>query len=225
MLSHTCNLSDITYCGIDGRINLKLIQLMVLSAEFAAKYITFNKIIILTPRDNHIKHDFIEFIHIDPLYSTTEYNRFCIQQLYRYINSHFCLVFQYDGCISNPHLWDYAFLSYDYIGAPWPLATSSWIAPTHLFKEIGVVGNGGFSLRSAKLLHLCKSMPYNNFTNEDIAITITHRQFLMNHGIRFADYQIGKKFSIEYACEPDHNFETSFGFHARHNLVKFIDKL
>ena len=50
------------------------------------------------------------------------------------------LVVQYDGFVLDPKRWTSDFLTYDYIGAPWPNY------------EYHNVGNGGFSLRSQKLI-------------------------------------------------------------------------
>ena len=48
---------------------------------------------------------------------------------------------QWDGYAVNPGAWDAAFLDCDYLGAKW-----SW------HKDAMRVGNGGFSLRSRRLL-------------------------------------------------------------------------
>ena len=65
--------------------------------------------------------------------------------LKKYIDTDFCLIIQGDGFVIHPENWTDEFLKYDYIGAPWRnLAHYSFIR----------VGNGGFSLRSKKLLKI-----------------------------------------------------------------------
>jgi hypothetical protein len=58
-----------------------------------------------------------------------------------------CLVVQDDGLLTRPGVED-VFLEYDYVGAPWrpvPHLTAAGIGPA-------MVGNGGISLRSVKLM-------------------------------------------------------------------------
>src|SRR5215469_5203243 len=59
--------------------------------------------------------------------------------------SHFLMV-QWDSGIVSPAQWSDDFLGYDYVGAPW-----GWYGDAH------EVGNGGFSLRSRRLMqHVCE---------------------------------------------------------------------
>ena len=68
----------------------------------------------------------------------------------RYINTKFCLVTQWDGWVINSQKWNSEFLNYDYIGAIWPDYSSNQI------------GNGGFSLRSKKLLRSTRDLIEND---------------------------------------------------------------
>lgn len=232
MLLPKINLSNITYCGIDGRIKSKFIQLMINQAEFANNYIDFDEIIILTPRENHIDHEFIRFIDIPQLHSINMYNQFVLGYLNNYIRSDYCLLFQWDGCISHPHLWTNDFLKYDYIGAPWSQNIQEQLNKLIIEFQLDAealfyVGNGGFSLRSKRLLKECQILFNNNRYlkhSEDILIGIVWRQILINKGYKFADIDTAKKFSIEYSIEPDHKYLNSFGFHHLNNLNKFISE-
>lgn len=222
MLAHKTALTNVTYCGIDGRLNPKYITLIIAYAEFAARYIDFAKIVILTPKQNHRQHELIQFINIDPISSLTEYSNFCLQHLNDYIDTPFCIIYQWDGCISNPDLWNPRFFEYDYIGAPWP-------AKQYRTADC-LVGNGGFSWRSKKFLTECTKWPYDGKTNEDITFGVINRKRFIQRGIVFADGDIGKQFSIEQKIDDDHRFETSFGFHTgnagmKENLLKFMQKL
>lgn len=222
MLNHKLNLSNVTYCCIDGRVDKTVIQSIIANAEFAADHIEFSRIIVLTPSINHVEHKLIRFIDIDPINSIEEYNIFCLNKLYKFIHSKFCMIFQWDGCISNPHLWDETFLNFDYIGAPWP-CSEKWLGK-YKTNDAGIVGNGGFSLRSLRLLYECNRFK-NIKCNEDIAISLIFRKILIDRGLKFADLETGKQFSVEIPVGSNHKFETSFGFHNRTNLQKFICKL
>jgi hypothetical protein len=64
-------------------------------------------------------------------------------------------VVQYDGMAANKMHWSDDYYNYDYIGAPWP-DRFTWIRPEEK------VGNGGFSLRSMKLIEALRD-PFIKF--------------------------------------------------------------
>lgn len=116
---------------------------------------------------------------------------------------------QWDGMATRPDLWTDDFLNYDYIGAPWP------------WQPEGVnVGNGGFSLRSRKLLEVCGRDPAVRLTAEepiaeDNIIGQHCRPYLeARHGMRFAPTELAAQFSYELEV-----YRESFGFHGLWNIV------
>lgn len=106
--------------------------------------------------------------------SRHEYSRFMLRELRAHLTTSHVLCVQWDGYVLNPAAWDSAFLDYDYIGAPWP----------H-FGDGMTVGNGGFSLRSRRLVEACAAIPITDEA-EDVAICRTNRHMLENLGLRFA---------------------------------------
>lgn len=84
----------------------------------------------------------VQFIYTPPLKSNNEYGQIIFDQLPEIITSKHVLIFQWDGFPLNANKWNNAFLNYDYVGAP----IGNWM------------GNGGFSLRSRKLLHSLKNL-------------------------------------------------------------------
>lgn len=127
-----------------------------------------------------------------------EYNRFVFEDLCQYVSTDFCLLFQNDGYILDGSKWTDEFLKYDYIGAPWP-------AKTHYTKdgqEIRV-GNGGFSLRSQKLLQAPRILGLKltdmgtGFWHEDGNICNYYRKELEDYGIKFAPVEVAARFSTE----------------------------
>ena len=72
----------------------------------------------------------------------------------KHIETSHTLFVHWDSGIDDPSMWTDEFLQYDYIGAPW-----GWHADGRN------VGNGGFSLRSSRLIQFIKASglkPYNN---------------------------------------------------------------
>jgi hypothetical protein len=168
-----------------------------------------------------------EFIKIDELRlrspGVDDYSHFMIYDLWRFVETEFCLIVQADGYVINPQSWNDIFLEYDYIGAPWPLQNSAYIDP---FGKQQRVGNGGFSLRSRKLLEVPRyhSVPwdvandstYQTFEsgtlNEDGNICVHNRHIFEKAGCKFAPVEIAVQFSQELPI-PESKGVQPFGFH------------
>jgi hypothetical protein len=84
------------------------------------------------------------------------------------------------------------------------------------------VGNGGFSLRSRRLLDACLddhvTIPNNKGPAEDQAIGNDHRQFLeTKYHIQYAPEELARQFSFELG-----RHEPSFGFHGLWNIFNLM---
>jgi hypothetical protein len=153
--------------------------------------------------DDESKWNGLEVHKIPKIEKIDDYNRIITKELAIKLRCDFVLVIQYDGFIINPSEFSNIFLHYDYIGAPWP----------H-FKEFNV-GNGGFSLRSRKLVELVAKLPYPDLSYpEDLYICRTLRSELEMSGARFAPSELAKHFSVENPAVP---WDT-FGFHGVFHL-------
>lgn len=147
-------------------------------------------------------------IPIAPMTHIRDYNFLITRRLVQYVATPFVLVFQWDGFVLDPAAWTDAFFDYDYIGAPWE---EEAVAPGQR------VGNGGFSLRSMRLLEALQDpqLEYNPGWSEDKNICRRIRHELENkHHIRFAPVELARRFSFEMQV-PD---EPTFGFHGHFNL-------
>jgi hypothetical protein len=194
-------LPNVTLIGIDC-VNLERLQL---AADISTKDISFGKVVLLTS----IKSDDPRIVQIPQINSVEKYSDFMVKELYKYIDTEFALIFQYDGFILNPLAWSDDFLKYDYIGAPW-----YHLGNTH-------VGNGGFSLRSKKLIDW---MAENwkkidaHIHPEDVFISKFARPYLEQNGMTFAPEKIAKQFSKE-GNERSVVWNGEFGFHG----IKYTD--
>ena len=159
-------------------------------------------------------------IRIEPLTSIDAYSRFCLLDLHQYVDTAHVLVIQYDGFILNPAAWQDVFLEYDYIGAP--ILIGEWATSRHGVPaaDIGslVVGNGGFSLRSKRLIELTAALgqagDFILTEPEDWAMCYTERAKLEAAGIRFAPVSLAEAFSFEGRTAAYCQYRDSFGFHS-----------
>ncbi|MCH4151324.1 MAG: hypothetical protein LKF30_05175 [Sphingobium sp.] len=167
---------------------------------------SFGSILLLSDRFPSQIMEGVEFEMINPIKSREDYSKFIIKDLARYIRTTHALLVQWDGYILDGFRWQDKFLDYDYIGAPWP----------H-FSDRYVVGNGGFSLRSKKLLEACRNLPLKNGEPEDVLICRHYREYLeQTHALRFAPEHLARQF----AYERMEKIGTEFGFHGVFNMFR-----
>ncbi|MCV2354049.1 hypothetical protein LNV09_07705 [Paucibacter sp. B2R-40] len=144
----------------------------------------------------------IEQVLIPPFSDMEGYSSFMLKDIGDYFSGDFVLVVQWDGFILNADCWDDEFLQYDYIGAPWPHRPVA-------------VGNGGFSLRSRRLIEALKKIDIQQVHPEDYVICELHReQLIKEHGIKFAPIELASKFAFEFIPPSG----PTFGFHGFANF-------
>jgi hypothetical protein len=177
-----------------------------LALERTARLCEFDRVIYFSDVDWAVRESI--FIKVDKIKSGDEYSDFMLKGLLPYIETNHVMVVQYDGFIVNPDLWMDDFLSYDYIGAPWPA-----------FRDYSV-GNGGFSLRSRRLLEALQDKVIERHDGEDATICRYFRSYLeVKYGIKFASPEIALQFSYESAFQP---VGGSFGFHGMLNVGNYF---
>ena len=208
-------LNNVTLLGIDCIDPYRLKNVM----DICQREIEFHSTILLTSEDMRDSR----VVRIPRISSFEEYSLFCLRDLSNYVETEFVLLIQWDGFILNPNSWHKSFLEDDYIGSPWLVkdwAISDFYFPENLRGEY-VVGNGGFSLRSKKLLRLTERLYkegiLENSHPEDIAISVWYREMLKGAGIKFAPIEIAKQFSFEGGDEKYHK---QFGFHGYYTDIE-----
>lgn len=178
-----------------------------LSFDHCSSYINFGESKILTSLEINSP----EIVKIPNISSIDEYSNFMIYDLPKYVNTEHVLVAQWDGFIRNIELWDDEFLKYDYIGAPWPEEVLYNGVPKNFN-----VGNGGFSLRSKRLIDFVSTdKKLTHHYLEDVMICQLNRAYLEATGFTFAPLELAEKFSWE--CGPQRD---SFGVHKMFKLVR-----
>tara|TARA_Y100000310_G_scaffold309033_1_gene352730 strand:+ start:510 stop:1208 length:699 start_codon:yes stop_codon:yes gene_type:complete len=155
--------------------------------------------------------------------SYKEFSYYCIYKLIEHVDTDYVLMIHPDGFVINPDKWEDEFLDWDYIGAAWPIKDDAFIDP---FGNHQRVGNGGFTLRSRKVLEIpqYENIPFevNQGTfykhmnagsyNEDGNICVHNRHLFEKHGVKFAPIDVAVRFSQELPV-PESEGIVPFGFH------------
>ena len=196
------DLPGVTLCCIDT-VNHTL-AVRALRRSMAG--IRFARTLLLT--DRRLDEVGIEVRRIGSFASRDAYSHFVLTSLLDHVDTPHLLLVQWDGYALNPGAWSDEFLACDYIGAKW-----FW-AP-----EGQRVGNGGFSLRSRRLLEALRDPRIVLTEAEDVTICRTFRSLLeSDHAIRFATESVADQFAFEAA----YPIGLPFGFHGLFNFCRVV---
>lgn len=192
-------LPDITAVIVDTQDAERAVQTFNKVARLGVEF--GNRILFKSKYHNHsgFKGEMVP-LPIDKIQSKENYSRFIVKDLWKYIKTSHCLIMQWDGYILNPEVWEDRWLYWDYIGARWGF-----------HKDHQVVGNGGFSLRSKKLMEIVGTdLNIVDTHPEDCAICRWYKPYLeQNYNLRWAPPAVADLFSDENS-----NFKHKcFGYH------------
>ena len=195
--------------------------------KISSEDIEFAEIKFLSSSAPSRKYPDIKYISI-PQMNLSDYSRLMIEDLHKYFKTSHCLIVQSDSFVVNSDLWKEEFLEFDYIGAPW--SNKVQVNPNLVLNmEKNPVGNGGFSLRSRKLVETTAKINFDSLkfpiTSEDVLICHYLYKEMIASGIRFAPPKLAAQFSMEnknHLYGQDVN--SVFGFHGKHLRNYFYNK-
>ncbi|BBC71341.1 conserved hypothetical protein [Altererythrobacter sp. B11] len=196
-------LPDVTLCAV-ASVN---VEATIFALRRAMALADFRESLLFSDARLDLTDVGIRLVPIERIGSSAAYSSFVLTRLADYVASGHCLLVQWDGFPTHSANWDPAFLDCDYIGAPWPQ-----------FADGYDVGNGGFSLRSRRLMHACREPGFARSHPEDVAIGRINRPFLEARGLRFADSALAARFSRERSGADG----STFGFHGAFNMIDAI---
>jgi hypothetical protein len=207
-MRNVLNLPDVTLCCVDTQLP----ELAAQAMDVCLRQANFGDALLFTdlqraPTGHDARIKLRDASHIK---SIDAYSQFLLTELEPHIQTSHVLIVQWDGYIINPQQWRADFLACDYIGAPWPQ-----------FDPPYRVGNGGFSLRSKRLLTALKTLSPEATKAEDMLICRDLRPTLEStFKLKFADEALAGTFSTERVG----NIEKSFGFHGLSNFANLLDE-
>ncbi len=199
----------------DTRRNLTLVAVDCAYPALAAKALRRSanllpvaRVLLLT--DSKDRFEGVEVVNIAPIKSRAAYSRFMLKGLAEHVTTEHALVVQWDGFVLHDNAFADEFWRYDYIGAKWPHKQGDFR-----------VGNGGFSLRSKRLLEVLKdeSIEFREDENEDETICVRYRELLeVKHAIAFADERVADRFSFDVGRPVGR----TLGFHGVFNFWQVL---
>ncbi len=196
-------LPQVTLCAatsVNVAATIRAMEVCIAQVEFAAcKLFTDAQVVP--------DHPGITVVPIRRITDSLAYSDFVLSQMVDHVDTSHCLVVQWDGHVIDATRWRPAFIEVDYIGASWPQ-----------FDDGHDVGNGGFSLRSRRLMAACRDPGFRAAYPEDVAICRVNRTWLEGQGMRFAPRSLADLF----AAERRGDLNTSFGYHGVFNMIRAI---
>ena len=197
------NLSNVTLLCVETREP----QLALWAIDKCLSGVRFAKVVLMTNLDcvSNKRLD-IEYIQAPPIKTTRDYSDLLLTGIGQYVETSHVLIIQWDSFVIHPELWSDEFLRYDYIGPVWPHHPET------------PVGNGGFSLRSKKLLQAIKLPGFIKKHPEDYCICADNRFFLEEHEIKIAPVNIAEQFAVERTL-----WHSAFGFHGFFNFGRVLN--
>lgn len=187
-------LRQVTLCAVSS-VNVTA-TIQALEASLAQVDVAAAK--LFTDSPVRPDHPGITVVPIDHIPSSQAYSDFILTHLVDHIDTSHCMTIQWDGHVLDAARWRPEFLDHDYVGASWPQ-----------FTDGHDVGNGGFSLRSRRLMQLCRDRAFRFHHPEDVAIGRINRDWLEEKGMCFAPRALADLFSAERAGDVS----ASFGYH------------
>jgi glycosyltransferase involved in cell wall biosynthesis len=195
------HIPSVTLIAVDDNIDA-----IIKAADISCRMIKFGAVKLLSSKDSADARA----IKIRHLGSKKEYGQFILKELAAFVETPYALIVQGDGYVINWQAWRDYFLNYDAVGAVWD------------FRDHKKTCNGGFCIRSKKLLDITANDPsiylqndsiINNYA-EDHVLFYIYREYLEgHHGIKIAPEEVCHQFSIEVWGRKDKTYKGSFGFH------------
>ncbi len=198
-------LKDTTLICVDCRDLTRTVPVMQRCEEL----VDFGAVKLLT----HLTTDYHGKVECPNISSHVMYSIFMLKELHKYVDTKYMLVVQSDGFILNPEAWKDEWKQYDYIGP--------------LFNQWDVVGNGGFSFRSQRLMQFMSTLfPTWEVTEkdadrlqskmscyEDGAISLNYTELINVNGFKIAPLKVGGEFAAGGNKNDEYYFPYPFGFH------------
>ena len=197
------NLPDVTLVLIETREH----ELAELALKDCERKCRFGEVLVFTDRPSIFMRADRRVVTVPDWPNKQGWSRCFWYDVGPQLRTSHALGIQWDSWVVAPDAWQDEFLNYDYVGAPW------W------YNDGMNVGNGGFCLRSTKLLRFVRKhrdqFPCITDLDDDLYCR-KYRPALQGVGFEWAPEPIAQAFAFE-CVRPDKSAR-HFGFHAAYNF-------
>ncbi len=168
--------------------------------------VKFARAIFFTDIDYNPDFEGLEVIKIPTLKSKDDYSKFIFYELYKYIETEYILITQWDGTIEDPEAWDDEFYDYDVVSPAW------------LYSDGRNCGCGGISSRTRRVMEVTGTDPIIQVSSpEDAALGRLYRRYLEEtYDIKFAPDEVCDRFGFELRAPIQPVFGKHGFFHTSH---------
>ena len=205
-------LPDVTLVTIETRER----ALASMALEDCLRKVNFADVLIFTdqPADFSALIDLCNprFVIIEDFSDKISWSRCRWNEIAPHLATSHLLYCEWDAFVWDASMWRDDFLQWDFIGSPW------W------YKDGRNVGNGGFSLRSTRLMRYVRkhraTFPCDTPVDDDL-LCRKYRPALEEKGFMWAPQDVARNFAFE-CIQPDPL--KTFGFHGMFNWHIVLDE-
>jgi len=209
-MKNKIKIPDVTLLAISSTEEEGSIKSLVKCCE----QIEFGNVKFVSHKKPESMPDFITWEYCPQIKSFYDFDCYVFPNIGNHIQTSHMLMVQSHAWIIHAELWDDNWLQYDFIGSPW-VERSEFISFST--GEMVRVGNGGFSLRSKKILDLPQKLNLpvvsdRGYTSDDGLLNSYYRKIFLENGINYPDVHIASRFAFENIVSENIDI-VPFGFH------------
>jgi len=203
--------SDVTLLAISSN----RVEGNVAALERCMNLMEFGAVKFLSHKNPDSLPDGIQFEECMELKSIKDFDYYAFLELGKHVQTSHCLMVQDHAYILHPEIWKDTWLRWDFCGALWEERPEFISVSTGTMVRIG---NGGFSLRSKRIMDLPKKLGLpliedRGFSNDDGLVNSFYRKTFLENGIKYPEATDIPEFSYENDVPENIHITKFFGYH------------
>lgn len=200
-------LPDVTLVMVETRTH----ELARLTGLHCVKQIEFAEVLVHTDKPHLLDIPGARYIVI-PDFNGNQFANYSYFDAYKTVQTSHVLFLEHDAGVCDVNKWQPEFMEVDYVGAPW------W------YTDGLNVGNGGFSLRSMRLIRFLSKERAMFPANTDNKLCRDYRRAIEKAGgFKWAEEELAHNFSVEQ-CQPVGSPMPFFGYHRSHHWPDILSR-
>lgn len=204
-------LPDVTLLAISS----DRVESNVKALEHSMKLMEFGAVKFLSHRKPEYLPEGIQFEECAELKCIRDFDYYAFKELGKHVTTSHALMIQDHAYLLHTDVWRDEFLNFDFCGALWE-PRMEFLSPSSF--TLARLGNGGFSLRSKRIMDLPKKLDLplvedRGYTNDDGQINVYWRKTMLENGIVYPEPWEIADFAYENDTPENLEIEKYLGFH------------